>query len=185
MPHLAQILVAAGAGFISAPVEAIQLVFGGIAGDRHAGWTRPSCSRTPWHPRRTEITNTRQISILSVEELAEIAAMLDLETVDAGLLGANLVIQGIAALSALPPSTRLRFPSGATLFVTEENAPCRQPGAALAAAHGRPRLESAFAKAAIGRRGLLALVEREGTVKTGDGIEAIVPRPRAAPKPLP
>src|SRR3712207_9375187 len=44
------------------------------------------------------------------------------------------------------PISRLQFPSGATIFVTEANAPCRQPGRRIADAHGDPRLEFAFPK---------------------------------------
>lgn len=178
MARIARLLVALGADFVAEPVERAPLGFGGFAGDRHAGVTRPSCSRTPWHPRGTPIANTRQVSIVSLEECADVAALLDVPEVDPRLLGANLVTEGVPALSALPPATRLRFPSGAVVFVTEENAPCRQPGAKLAAAHGRPGLAHRFATAAVGRRGLVGLVERPGDLAVGDSIEVRVPPPR-------
>lgn len=178
--QVASLLAARGADFVSAPVEALWLRFGGLDGDRHAGLTRRSCSRTRWHPRGTEIANTRQISIVSQEECDEIARLLDVARVDPGLIGANIVVAGVSALSALPASTRLQFPSGATLFVTEENMPCRVAGGMLARALGLPRLELDFPRLAVGRRGLVALVEREGDVKAGDRVELVLPPRRRA-----
>ncbi|MBU6378548.1 MAG: MOSC domain-containing protein [Gammaproteobacteria bacterium] len=179
--QVAGLLAATGADLVSAPVEAFQLRFGGLEGDRHAGLTRRSCSRTRWHVRGTEIANTRQISIVSAEECAEIAQLLDVPRIEPRLIGANIVIGGLSALSGLPPSTRLQFPSGATLFVTEENMPCRVAGGMLAQALGLPRLELDFPRLAVGRRGLVALVEREGEVRVGDTIELVLPRRRSAP----
>lgn len=86
----------------------------------------------PWHRRGTEVANNRQLSLLSVEECAEVAARLELPELDPRLLGANLLVEGIDDLSALPPATRLYFPSGATVFITGENGPCIHPGHRLA-----------------------------------------------------
>jgi hypothetical protein len=182
MARLETILIADGADFVSRQIPAVELVFGGLAGDFHAGLTRSSCSRVPWHKRGTTIANTRQLSLLSVEECAEIADLLSVAEIDPGLLGANLVVSGVADFSAIPPATRLQFPSGAAIFITEENGPCRQPGRKIAQAFGRPELEFAFVKAATHRRGLLALVEREGPVSPGDEIKLIAsPARRASP----
>jgi hypothetical protein len=62
--------------------------------------------------------------------------------------------------------------------VTEANAPCRQPGRKIAGAHGNPDLEFAFVKVAMGLRGLVGLVEREGPVSVGDAIRVIRPKYR-------
>jgi hypothetical protein len=178
MLRAVQILVATKAGFVTEPVERARLVFGGLEGDRHFGPTRPSCSRTPWHPRGTSIANTRQISIVSIEECAEVARRLGIPRVEPRLIGANLVVSGHPDLTGLPPATRLVLPSGACLFVTEENHPCRHAGKVLADAFEEPRLELEFVAAAEGRRGLVALVEREGEVCVGDTAKAIAPRAR-------
>jgi MOSC domain-containing protein YiiM len=173
-----EVLTADQAGFVTRPVERIQLLFGGLEGDRHFGLTRPSCSRTPWHARGTVIANTRQISIVSSEECAEIARRLAITTVEPRLIGANLVLDGDPDLSGVAPAARLVFASGAVLFVTEENHPCRHAGRMLAEAFGEPRLELEFIKGAEGRRGLVAMVEREGEVSVGETVKVVIPRPR-------
>jgi hypothetical protein len=172
-----EVLTADQAGsFVSRPVDRLQLRFGGVEGDRHFGLTRASCSRTPWHRRGTVIANTRQVSILSAEECAEIARRLGIPRVEPRLIGANLVLEGDAGLSGLAAAVRLVFPSGAVLFVTEENHPCRFAGQMLAGAFGEPGLELEFVKAAEGRRGLVAMVEREGGIAPGDAVKVVAPR---------
>lgn len=173
--RLAALLLAETRDFVTRPVAHAALVFGGLAGDLHHGLVRKADARTPWHKRGTAIANTRQVSLVSVEELADVAAALDIPALDPALVGANGVLADAPGLTATRPGTRLVFPSGATLFVTEANPPCRQPGRKLAAAHGRPDLELAFVEAARGRRGLVALVEREGPVSAGDPIRTIAP----------
>lgn len=172
-PRVDALLIADGDDFVGRRTSTLVLGLDGLDGDRHQGATRSADARTPWHARGTRIANTRQISLVSVEECDEIAAVLGLPAIDPALLGPNLVLRGIPALSLVPPATRLQFPSGATLFVTEQNIPCRHPGARIAAAQGDPDLAAAFGRAAGGRRGVVALVEREGTVRCGDPVRAI------------
>ncbi len=178
MPKIDEILIARGDGFVTEVTGEVMLQFGGFVGDRHFGLTRPSCSRTPWHTRGTTISNTRQISIVSIEECAAVAHDMGIARIYPSWLGANLATRNIPELSALPPSTRIVFPSGATLFVTEENVPCRQPAKVIAQEYGHPELAAHFVKQAMGRRGVLALVEREGLIKTDDRLKLIVPRSR-------
>jgi MOSC domain-containing protein YiiM len=173
--RVVRLLAADPDDFLTRSVDTLYLSLTGIAGDRHAGATRHSDARTPWHSRDTPIANTRQLSFVSVEECAEVAALLGLAAVDPALLGANLLLEGAPELSFLPLASRLQFPSGATIFVTEQNAPCVHPARKLAEAHGEPRLAALFPKAAIGRRGLVGLVEREGAVTTGDTVRIIPP----------
>ena len=173
-----EVLTATNTGFVTEPVASARLAFGGIEGDRHFGAVRAACSRTPWHARGTPILNTRQISIVSVEECREIARRLGVDRVEPRWIGANLVLEGDADLTGLPPATRLLFPSGATLFVTEENRPCRHPGKVLSDVFAEPRLELGFVRAAAGRRGLIAMVEREGEIAPGDEVKTMLPRAR-------
>lgn len=178
MPTIAEVLIARGDGFVTEVTGEVMLHFGGFAGDRHFGLTRPSCSRTPWHPRGSVISNTRQISIVSMEECALVAHDMGIARLYPSWLGANLAVQNVANLSAMPPSTRIVFPSGATLFVTEENVPCRQPAKVIAHEYARPELAASFVKMAMGHRGILALVEREGVIRTGDRLKLVFPRAR-------
>ena len=164
-------------GLEKSAVGQLDLSFGGIKGDFHAGLTRDSDVRNIKQYRRgTEIRNVRQVTILSVEELAEIAQTMGLSEVKPEWVGANLVTRGIPDLTLLPPSTRLQFPSGATLVVDLENEPCRQV-AEVITAH-QPEQAAGFVKAAKHKRGVTAWVEREGPVRTGDAITLWIPPQR-------
>lgn len=164
----------AGGSLRSAAVESLDLGFDGIAGGRHQGATRPSCSRVlDLHPRDTEIRNTRQLTMLDAGDLAAIAELVGLASLDPGLLGASIVVTGIPDLSHLPPSSRLQAPSGATITVDMENRPCIFPGREIEAeapGHGK-----GFKPAAEGRRGITAWVERPGRLALGDRLSLFVP----------
>jgi MOSC domain-containing protein YiiM len=162
---------------IAEPRDAMDLTFAGIAGSVHGGVTRASCSRvTAQHPRGTPIGNERQVSILSVEELAQIAARIGLEVLDPARLGASIVIEGMPDLSHLPPSSRLQAPSGATLVVDMQNRPCILPARSIDTVH--PGFGKAFKTAANGRRGVTAWVQREGRIALGDTLTLHVPDQR-------
>lgn len=161
----------------SVPQDEVTLTFAGIAGEAHGGLTRPSCSRVvSQHPRGTEIRNTRQLSVVSAEELAEIAADCGLSELDPALVGASLVISGIPDFTHLPPSSRLQTPSGATLVVDMENRPCHLPAKPINADH--PGAGDRFKTAAKGKRGVTAWVEREGLIRVGDTVRLHVPDQR-------
>ncbi|WAJ26560.1 MOSC domain-containing protein [Antarcticirhabdus aurantiaca] len=163
-------------GFETEPVAALDLGFSGIQGDRHGGETRRSGGREPWYPRGTEIRNERQLSLLSVEELADVAQALGLDDLPAAWIGGNLLLSGIARLTWLPPRTRLVFAGGAVLRIDGDNAPCRASGRAIARhVTDRPSLEFDFVKAARHRRGLVAWVEKPGRIEAGEGVEARLP----------
>ncbi|SES13487.1 MOSC domain-containing protein [Tranquillimonas rosea] len=167
------------AEIVGEPLEDITLTFAGLDGEHHAGLTRPSCSRVlALYPKRgTEIRNVRQISIVSEEELALIAADLGLDAIDPAWLGATIVLRGLPDFSHLPPSARLQADSGATLTVDMQNRPCQFPARTIEAAH--PGHGKRFKSAAEGRRGVTAWVEREGPVQRGDMLRLFVPDQRA------
>jgi len=164
-------------GLEKSPHDRLTLTFDGIVGDRHSGRTHPSDVRTiTQYERGIEVANTRQLSILSEEELSEIAANMGLDAVAPGWVGANLVTRGIPDLSLLPPSTRLMFSSGASLIVDMENAPCRFV-ADVIESH-RPGKGSGFIDAAQHKRGVVAWVEKPGDIALGDEIVLHVPPQR-------
>jgi hypothetical protein len=165
------------AGLPSAPMDALPLTFAGPDGESHGGRTRPSCSRVlALHPRGTEIANTRQLSVLSAEDLAAIAAAMGLDRLDPALIGASMVVEGIPDFTHLPPSSRLQGPDGATLVVDLENLPCTLPARPIEQAH--PGFGARFKQAAKGRRGITAWVERPGTLRTGDALQLFLPAQR-------
>ncbi|SEV89406.1 MOSC domain-containing protein [Cognatiyoonia koreensis] len=154
------------------------LDFGGYAGDCHAGLTRPSCSRvTSQHPRGTEIRNTRQLSIVSAEECAEVAGTLGLDTLDPVWVGASIVISGVPDFSHLPPSSRLQTQHGVTLIVDMQNRPCQFP--AMTIARVKPGFGKDYKAAAKGKRGVTASVERCGVLQVGDVVTLHIPDQRA------
>lgn len=165
------------AGLEKSRAEALTLRFDGIAGDCHSGLTRPADVRTiKQYPRDTPIRNVRQLTLLSVEELSQIAAIMEIPAVKPEWVGANMVTSGIPDLTLLPPSSRLQFPSGATIVVDMENEPCRYP-ADIIASHN-PEQKVGFVKAAKHKRGVTAWVEREGDVSLGDAITIWIPPQR-------
>ena len=145
----------------STPLQEVTATFAGVDGEEHAGLTRPSCSRvTSQYPKGTEIRNVRQFSVLSAEELAEIAAGMGLDSLDPALVGASLV----------------QAESGATLVVDMENRPCHLPAKPID--EDTPGYGRAFKTAAKGRRGVTAWVECEGLLRVGETMRLHVPDQR-------
>ncbi|MBS8225897.1 MOSC domain-containing protein [Vannielia litorea] len=157
------------------PLEAAEATLDGFPGEDHGGATRPSCSRVlALYPERgTIIRNTRQLSILSAEELAEIATTLDLDVLSPDLLGASLVISGLPDFSHIPPGTRLQAPSGATITVDVENGPCNFPAREIEDTH--PGHGKGFKVAAMGKRGVTGWIERAGRIALGDTLTVFIP----------
>ncbi|WP_298849896.1 sulfurase [uncultured Ruegeria sp.] len=155
-------------------VEALDLGFNGVAGERHEGSNRASCVRVSnLYPKGTEIRNVRQLSVLSTEELQQIAQDIGLDRLDPSYLGASIVLHGIPDFSHIPPSSRLQAANGMTITVDMENAPCVLPGREIEA--DQPGHGAAFKPAAVGRRGITGWVEHPGRVQLGDRLKLFVP----------
>jgi MOSC domain-containing protein YiiM len=164
-------------GLEKQPAERFGVTFDGIVGDCHSGRVRPSDSRmVTQYQKGTPVINTRQVSILSTEELREIAVSLGIPELPPEWVGANLVTAGIPGLTLLPPATRLSFSSGATLIVDLENAPCRYVGEVIDKHH--PGRGAGFVASAAHKRGVVAFVEREGEIAVGDAIVLHLPPQR-------
>ncbi len=162
----------------SEPVPEMVLGFAGLQGEVHAGLTRPSCSRvTAQYPKGTEIRNVRQLTVVSAEEMAEVAAGMGLAGFDYAWVGASVVLEGIPDLTHLPPSSRLQGPDGVTIVVDMLNQPCQQVAVTIAkAGHDEGKR---FRSAAKGKRGVTAWVEREGVLRPGDEMVLHIPDQRA------
>ncbi len=164
-------------GFEKQIRQSVTLLLSGPVGDCHTGETRLSDSRTlQTYKRKTVIRNVRQLTLISAEEMAEVASAMQLPEMNASWLGANMVTSGIPDLTLLPPSTRLQFPSGATIVVDMENMPCRQVADVIAKSY--PEKGPLFVKSATHKRGFTGWVEREGEVHVGDEIKVFVPPQR-------
>ena len=167
----------AGGPLWAEPVDEVFAGFAGMDGEIHHGITAPSCVRmTDQYPKGTEVRNTRQFSVLSAEEMADMSAAMGLAALSPSLIGASMVISGIPDFSHVPPGSRLQAASGATLVVNLNNRPCTYPGKAIEAAH--PGAGKRFKPAAEGRRGVVAWVEREGMFRLGDAIRLHIPDQR-------
>ncbi|WP_420336326.1 MOSC domain-containing protein [Roseibium sp.] len=162
--------------FQTTAAENLELTFEGVPGDRHAGFTRKSGGREPWYERGTEMCNERQVSILAVDELDEVARKMEIEDLKSEWIGGNILISAIANLTRVPPRTRLVFEGGTVIRVDGDNAPCRFAGAAIAANYpDREGLDLLFPKVARGLRGLVGFVEKPGVIKPGETVTAHIP----------
>jgi len=158
----------------STPCDSLTLRFSGPEGEAHGGLTRPSCSRvSALYKRGTPIRNTRQLSILSAEELAQIATRMGLPALDPALTGATMVVRGLPDFSHLPPNSRLLADNGACVGVDMENRPCTLPARPIEDQHAGSGAR--FKAAAKGRRGVTAWVEAEGVLRLGDKLRLFIP----------
>jgi hypothetical protein len=171
---------------LSVPCEKVTAIRGfGFKGDRHAG-TRISDVRE-WEqcgiPKGHEVANVREFSAISVEELTEIQEALALpDRIPFGCLGENLVISGIPELSKLPCGSLLTFSDGlnaprtSVLATWGANNPCRIPGQNIQERFPDiPKIAGRFAKAAMGRRGIVGFVFCSGFIKRGDRVTVLLP----------
>ena len=165
-----------GEGFETARVPRLDLTFEGIPGDRHGGTTRPSGGREPWYSRGTEMRNERQLSLLCPWELNRIARGMDIVELSPHWIGSNIVLSGFTDFSMLPAGTLLFFDGGVTLKVDGQNAPCRIAGSAIQQRYpDRSGLDLLFPKVAKRLRGLVAWVEKPGTLEEGAEVTARLP----------
>lgn len=171
-----------GSGFVTHRRELVTVVANGFEGDKHATWQRGADSRAKAYPRGTTIWNSRQLSIVSEEELARIAAALGVPMVLPEWLGANICTRGLPELTHLPPGTQLLVEE-VGFYVTALNQPCLDAGTELAKHVPGADVAARFVKAARDLRGVVAVVERTGTVREGAPItvaRAASPSPPAS-----
>ncbi|MHB2264295.1 MOSC domain-containing protein [Aliihoeflea sp. PC F10.4] len=169
---------APGGDFVTQRVDRLTLDFEGVLGDFHRGHTRRSGGREPWYPRGTEMRNERHVSIVAADELAAIAKGMGIERIAPEWIGANMVLGGVPQLSFLPAGTMLFFKNGVTLKIDGQNAPCRLAGRSVADHAGMPDREAGallFPKVGRRLRGLVAWVEKPGTIEDGEAVSVRVP----------
>ena len=176
--RVAGVFAAFGKDFVTQAVDALKLGFEGIESDIHAGYVRRSSSREPWYPRDTQLRNERQLSIVASDELDIVAGRMGIAEIKAEWIGANLVLDGVPRLSMLPSGTLLFFASGVTIKVDAQNGPCKIAGRSIGEHAGMADVEAAallFPKVAKRLRGLVAWVEKPGTIVAGEAVSVRVP----------
>jgi len=160
--------------------DRLEITLDGVVGDCHSGRTRVSDSRTlKQYLRGIDIVNSRQFSIASIEELAEVATRMEIPKVKAEWIGANLLVKDIPHFTLLPPSSRLMFSSGGTVIIDLENHPCKYPAEVIERHH--PGKGLAFPKVAMKKRGVVAYAEKSGAIAIGDTIRVFIPTQEAWP----
>lgn len=166
------------AGLGNRAVETLDLRFLGPVGESRNGLTRPSCSRVvSQYPKGSEIRNTRQLCLMSAEELGEIAAGMGVEALDPALLSVSILVEGIPDFTHIPPASRLVSKAGVSICVDIENRPCHLPAKGIEAE--LPSKGRLFKTAAKGLRGVTGWVEREGLLRLNDELTLHVPDQRA------
>ena len=164
--------------FVTEAVDALDLTFGGIEGDRHGGITRKSGGREPWYKRGTEMRNERHLTVLAFDELQEVADAMGIPEIKPEWIGGNMVLSGIPNLSSLPASTLIYFEGGVTLKVDYMNGPCSISGASIAKFAGIEDVVKAkldFPKIAKRKRGTLVWVEKPGRIEVGETARVQIP----------
>ena len=172
------LFTATGGDFVTSPVETLDVTYEGVPGDAHAGLTRKSGGREPWYERGTEMRNERQVTIVARDELDGVAADMDVPMIAPEWIGANITLAGLPMLSMVPASTLLFFEGGATIKVDFQNGPCKIAGAAIAGHLGREGdqdIALGFPKHAKRRRGLVAWIEKPGTIVMGETVRVQIP----------
>ena len=152
----------------------VQAELDGLVGDKHRGQSREAYAGDD-EPPGTIRRNERQWSGVSVEELAVIQKRLDLvNPLSPATLGANICVEGIEDFSDLPKGTKLVFRSGAVLLVEENNPPCVDMGEQVAAKYetnsGKTLTRNEFLRPAVGRRGVVGVVDVPGKLTVGDEV---------------
>ena len=159
------------------PRKSVDLDWNGVLGGAHSGRHRASDSRVlQQHKIDTQIANVRQLSVVSREEIDQIARAMKIPKFNPEWLGANIVLSGCPDFSHIPPSSRLQATNGTTLVVDMQNYPCHQIGMTIE--RDLPGLGQSFKQYAKGRRGVTAWVERPGQLAIGDQLKLHCPEQR-------
>jgi hypothetical protein len=140
----------------------------GIPGDRHYGFTRCAGAREGWFECGSEIRSGRQLSLVSREDLQQIATAMNVAAIQPEWIGANILIEAVPDFTRLPWGTRLFFEGGAVLVNEGLNVPCKYAGREVAAHYpDRVDLDRLFVKCGKNLRGIVATVEQAGSIMAG------------------
>ncbi len=167
--------------FVTIRKYEIEVLDNGLEDDRHAGWFRGADVRAKHYPKGTRIWNSRQISIVSEEELKEVAEIIKVSEIKPEWLGANICLRGVPNLTLLPSRTKIFISDcfghpDVGFCVTAINKPCVAPGGVIQDQYPDINgLECRFPKAAHNKRGVVAVVEHSGRIQEGSLVTVWVP----------
>lgn len=158
-----------GHGLGKIVVPEITLVAGqGVSGDAHCGKSVKHRSRVAQDPSQP---NLRQVHLIHAELLeALVERGFDVKP---GELGENILTRGLDLLG-LSEGSELHFPSGASVLITGLRNPCVQING------HRPGLMDALLDrtadgSLIRKGGIMGVVIKSGTVKSGDHLSCTIP----------
>lgn len=149
------VCLSATGGVPKYPQDEIEIGPYGVNGDYHAGEYRTN-------GKGERELSRRHVTVVAAEAIEAVSEVIGARIPEGGV-GENVLVQGLGDLGAVQPGQRLRFPSGAELEVTGQNNPCSN----LQVYHPQTP------KHLYGRRGLLTVVVRAGTVRSGDAVELV------------
>lgn len=160
----------------SIPVNEIEFSFEGLPGDKHFGLTAFALTKHPEYKGKIEVRNSRQISILSVEELSSISVEIGVPEIKAEWLFPNLLVSGIPYLSQLPPGTMFYFDGGLIIYNGGQNFPCKIVKDIIFEKYPHVEgIDKKFIKAAWDKRGLLGWVEHPEKLNVGSSFKVVLP----------
>ncbi len=155
--------------FSKTPTQQIELIKGmGVAGDAHCGETVKHRSRVAANPHQP---NLRQVHLFTAEMLDEVLAQGF--AVKPAELGENITTRGLDLIN-LPLGTQLQIGRETLVELTGLRNPCKQID----------RFQKGLMQAVLGRdendqlllrAGVMAIVLKSGSVRTGDTITAKLP----------
>lgn len=158
----------------SQSLDSVEVYFEGFAGDKHSGITKLSDGRTKFYQRGTQIRNSRQVSLVSKEELDIIKERLGIDRLQPEWMGANLMIEGIPSFTEIEPNTRFFFKSGAVLLITGDNLPCATMTEEICKYFPEKlELSGKVINASMNLRGLVAVVELPGKITKGEEVRVV------------
>jgi len=140
----------------------------GVEGDTHAGVTVQHRSRVAVDPTQP---NLRQVHVIHAELHDDLRAQGF--AVEAGQMGENVTTRGLDLL-ALPAGTLLRLGPDAVVEVTGLRNPCNQIND-FRSGMLKAVLDKDEQGHVIRKAGIMAIVVRSGSVKTGDPIRVDLP----------
>ena len=165
---------------VSERISPVRVLENGLEGDKHQGWFRNADARARRYLKGTRIWNSRQISIVSEEELVLIAEGLGVPKIEPEWLGANMCVQGIPDFSLLQPRTKIFIPNEEDdqevgIYITAPNKPCVGPGEIIQLHNPQVQgLATQFPKVALNKRGVVAVVEHSGLIREGVTISVVI-----------